>query len=980
MNLLTRFVSLLILGLLSFSAFSQSFRKEIEASLEENRENLNLTKDDIQEWIITNQHDYRDLTYVYIQQKYAGVPVYNAVANFVIKDGNITMIGNSFIANISGKIQNSDGLISAKDAIQMASESLGQGRFESLKLSEKEGDFDYIFSAQESLEEIPVKQMYFLLDEKVLKVWDLSIYAKAKDHWWSVRLDAESGELLDQVDWIVSCNYEGSHQEHVHATESSSSASVEVSKSTLLMPPPPPPNTDQYRVFAIPTESPSHGGRSLVVGPADPIASPFGWHDDNGVAGNEYTITRGNNVHASDDIDDNDNPGFSPDGTSGINFDFPLNINQEPLGYLDVSVTNLFYMNNIMHDVWYQYGFDEASGNFQQNNYGHGGNASDYVYADAQDGGGTNNANFGTPPDGSNPRMQMFLWGAGSGFGTPLTINSPSVLAGDYEAVPGTIGASLPVIPVTADIAIFDDGVGPENYDACEDLAVPGSMNGKIAIMIRGNCQFGEKIMRAQNSGAVAVLVVNNSGGPTISMGGTDPGITIPAVMITQALGASIISEIEAGGTVNGSLGENGPYEVDGDFDNGIIAHEYGHGISTRLTGGGDNSNCLFNEEQMGEGWSDWFGLMLTIEPGDQAEDVRGIGTFATNEPTTGNGIRPAPYSTDFAINDFTYDATNDVGSISQPHGIGFVWCSMLWDLTWALIDQYGYDSDVYTGTGGNNIAMNLVINGLKLQACSPGFVDGRDAILLADEMLYNGANECLIWEVFANRGLGYSADQGDPDDRTDQLEAFDLPPAGNSSVEDVVACNTYLWPVNGLTYTTSGTYTVGVTCDSSATLNLTVNLADPSFTVSNGVLTANSTTATSYQWIHCNAGNAPVAGATNSTFVPAQSGNYSLQVTQGECTATSFCQFTESHLSLEELENTLLSIHPNPVKEFIVIDGLNNFVDITSVQILTAGGRVVSVLDSSSKEVNVSDLSKGVYLLMVNHNDGVEILKFIKE
>lgn len=61
-----------------------------------------------------------------------------------------------------------------------------------------------------------------------------------------------------------------------------------------------------------------------------------------------------------------------------------------------------------MHDVWYHYGFDDASGNFQFNNYGRGGSGSDEVMAEAQDGSGTNNANFATPPDGQNPRMQMY--------------------------------------------------------------------------------------------------------------------------------------------------------------------------------------------------------------------------------------------------------------------------------------------------------------------------------------------------------------------------------------------------------------------------------------------------------------------------------------------------------------------------------------------------------------------------------------------
>ena len=74
------------------------------------------------------------------------------------------------------------------------------------------------------------------------------------------------------------------------------------------------------------------------------------------------------------------------------------------------ATTNLFYWNNLMHDLTYLYGFDEPSGNFQFSNQGRGGSGNDYVIADAQDAGGTNNANFSTPVDGSAPRMQMYIF------------------------------------------------------------------------------------------------------------------------------------------------------------------------------------------------------------------------------------------------------------------------------------------------------------------------------------------------------------------------------------------------------------------------------------------------------------------------------------------------------------------------------------------------------------------------------------------
>ena len=70
----------------------------------------------------------------------------------------------------------------------------------------------------------------------------------------------------------------------------------------------------------------------------------------------------------------------------------------------------LFYITNWYHDLLYHLGFTEAAGNFQQDNFGRGGKGSDFLLADAQDGSGTNNANFGTPADGASPRMQMYLW------------------------------------------------------------------------------------------------------------------------------------------------------------------------------------------------------------------------------------------------------------------------------------------------------------------------------------------------------------------------------------------------------------------------------------------------------------------------------------------------------------------------------------------------------------------------------------------
>jgi len=251
--------------------------------------------------------------------------------------------------------------------------------------------------------------------------------------------------------------------------------------------------------------------------------------------------------------------------------------------------------------------------------------------------------------------------------------------------------------------------------------------------------------------------------------------------MVTDVVGEPIINELLGGNPINATIdGGAVPPAVDGDLDNEIIAHEYAHGISNRLTGGAVNTSCLGNAEQMGEGWSDYLGLMMTMQPGDQRTDVRGLAAYASGNP---NGIREAPYSTDFAVNDYTYQDTN--ANVSQPHGIGFVWATALWEMTWDLIDLYGFDADLVYGTGGNNIAFQLVMDGMKLQSCSPGFIDGRDAILEADELTHGGLHRCLIWEAFARRGVGFSATQGSAFNRADQSEAFDLPADCNLSTGD---------------------------------------------------------------------------------------------------------------------------------------------------------------------------------------------------
>ena len=74
--------------------------------------------------------------------------------------------------------------------------------------------------------------------------------------------------------------------------------------------------------------------------------------------------------------------GYYPSGGAGLLFDYPIDLTKRPLDNQAAMVTNLFYWNNVMHDVIYVYGFNEAARNFQLNNYGKGGLGNDYVRAE----------------------------------------------------------------------------------------------------------------------------------------------------------------------------------------------------------------------------------------------------------------------------------------------------------------------------------------------------------------------------------------------------------------------------------------------------------------------------------------------------------------------------------------------------------------------------------------------------------------------
>ncbi|CEL56171.1 hypothetical protein RSOLAG1IB_11860 [Rhizoctonia solani AG-1 IB] len=366
------------------------------------------------------------------------------------------------------------------------------------------------------------------------------------------------------------------------------------------------------RVIPFTSQDPSDGFE-VITDPHDPISSPNGWHQ---YGTTSTTTTSGNNVISYK----SSISGVSSQSSETNNYNYVFNSATAPTvsPNVDAARVNAFYVGNMIHDLTYRYGFTETSYNFQQNNNGLGGAQNDRVEISVQDSFGSNNAVFGTPPDGQPGQMLMFLW----------TYTSP---------------------------------------------------------------------------------------------------------------------------------------QGDGALENDIVTHEYGHGISNRLTGGG-TATCLQTTESqgLGEGWSD--ALADWTEQKSATERPFTLGSYVYTK-----NIRTYPYSTNTTVNPRTYATLND---LTATHSIGEVWALIWHEIYAALIEKHGFTTEKNNPdlTAGNTVALHLYIDGMKLQPCNPTFIAARNAVIQADANRYGGANKCLLWTAYAKRGLGYGA-------TTTKVDSKTLPP-----------------------------------------------------------------------------------------------------------------------------------------------------------------------------------------------------------
>ncbi|WMW78162.1 T9SS-dependent M36 family metallopeptidase [Flavobacterium sp. 20NA77.7] len=801
--------------LISFLGFSQESVQKIQAYINENKAKLHLNASELNQWQIESEtsSETTGITNYLVTQTYNGIKIDNSYIYFWIKNGKIVNEPEGFITDLASKITTTTPGLNVVAAFSTALTKMNEQQITTSIIETNKNKYK-LTNGLLTEDPVSAELVYFPSQNgSLILTWSFEFYSQNAQHLWKIKVNATNGDVLEKFDLTHNCSFGPRHN---HATCMSGVKTKNISfslfknnQSAMLLT----PGTTNYRVIPWNYESPFHTSRQLItnpeattaLAPLTNAASPNGWHNASTTIGGTtttYNYTRGNNVFAYSDYT-NANPAspttYAPASAGtypSLTFDYTYGGNAvAATTYINAAITNLFYMNNMMHDLWYQYGFNEANRNFQAQNLGRGGSGNDAVNAEAQDGSQAatptlNNANFSTPSDGSKPRMQMYVWNSKKP--STLLVNTGTLANTSFNVIDNSFNpghVNLPVAPATLTntIVLVDDGT-PDTSDACETIINAAAVNGKIAVIRRGTCTFVSKALMAQNAGAIAVIIVNNTAG-YVGMSGADANITIPVVSMSQADGEALIAAL-ASSSISVSISTPEIYvNGDGDFDNGVIAHEYTHGISTRLVGGGAGLNSA---EQPGEGWSDWAWLMMQIKPGDTRNDARGIGTFVSNQAITGPGIREFRYSTDMTVNPHTFGDTNDQwftdsSGIDQidVHGLGSIWCVMLWDLAWDYIDKYGYNSNLFNGTGGNNKVMRLVIDAMKLTPANPTLIQCRNALIQADLATTNGQDYCLIWHAFARRGMGVNATSGANSGVAgvqDQVEDFTEPIPGSTA------------------------------------------------------------------------------------------------------------------------------------------------------------------------------------------------------
>lgn len=440
-------------------------------------------------------------------------------------------------------------------------------------------------------------------------------------------------------------------------------------------------------------------------------------------------------------------------GTGGGTVTFPASTNPD----VYPGTLTLFYHNNLIHDYLYNIGFTEELWNFQFDNFGKGGAGNDGVIAEVQDGSGTNNANMGTPDDGSSPRMQMYLFTDGS-FRRSDGDFDFDVIA--HEQYHGTSNRSA--------------GKGATN---CLGLPLVGESGGMgegwsdfIAASMTDDDATGEYVTGDQDR-AIRRLPITNY---RYSYG----AINNTTLNVRKNSNTDIIGP-DANPT-------GIPYQVHsiGEIWSATLWDMRELLIVKQKVGSSFPGVFFDGARRFGNGASFYIGERL-VQSVDSHHPINYRVGFATDNGTTAPGTAPA--SPRLNDTDIVRPGLLAQENQSNPRRDG--------PLATAI-------------SRGAQLADKITLRGLQLAPCNPSFVDMRNAMIAADREITGGENVAIIWRAFASHGVGQNASSpnGGTGGSGAVTEDFTVPAT-------VVACETQgPLPAPGFTLANTAANTVTVT------------------------------------------------------------------------------------------------------------------------------------------------------------------------
>ena len=300
----------------------------------------------------------------------------------------------------------------------------------------------------------------------------------------------------------------------------------------------------------------------------------------------------------------------------------------------------------------------------------------------------------------------------------------------------------------------------------------------------------------------------------------------------------------------------NGPTPArDGDFDADVVLHEYTHGLTDRMIGGGVGISQL-QTYGMGEGWSDFYAIALLAQHEDDLGGNYPLGGYITHQFLSLQqnyyyGIRRYPYTTNLGVNPLTFRDI-DVSTASTHPGIpvspivtssgnavhrqGEIWCSMLWDMRAALLRKYA-PTNAADYTNVNRRILGYVTRGLQLSPPNPSFLQARDAILLAIQGTAGFSGDTnQAWAAFARRGLGVGAVCPDSSITTGVVESYATPLRPEFSV--AVSGTSFAGPAGGPFFPAALEHLLGNASGTGVTWAASVNVNWLQLSTNRGTLT----------------------------------------------------------------------------------------------------------------------------------------------